>query len=94
MSPKVRVGHFSPDAPSVDIYVDGEEAFSDLEFRDVSETADLDRGKHTVEVRASGSSDSVLEMDVDLEKNMMYTVLATGILEDDDLKLEIIADKM
>lgn len=89
--PMVQVGHFSPDAPSVDIMVDGDMAFNDVEFRDVTDRAELDAISHHVEVRAHGSDDAVLEQKLTLEENMHYTVIASGLLEADDLTLEIIA---
>lgn len=91
--PRVQVGHFSPDGPSVDIIVDGDPAFENLGFRDVSDLAELDAGDHHVEIRPSGQDDAVLEQDLDLEDGMHYTVVASGLLGDDDFGLNVIAHK-
>ncbi|MFB6169497.1 MAG: DUF4397 domain-containing protein [Haloferacaceae archaeon] len=46
----VRLAHASPDAPAVDVSVDGEEVVSGLEFRRVSDYLTLDPGDHGVRV--------------------------------------------
>jgi len=89
--PKVQVGHFSPDGPAVDIIVNGDPAFENLIFRDVSDLAELDEGQHYVEVRPAGEETAVLERDLELEDGMHYTVVASGLLADEDLGLNIIA---
>lgn len=89
--PNVQIGHFSPDAPSVDIVVDGETAFENLGFRDISDQANLDEGSHHVEVRVSGEDEAVIETDLDLDGNMHYVVIASGLVGEDDLDLAIIS---
>jgi len=89
--PMVQVGHFSPDAPSVDIMVDGNLAFEDISFRDSTGLVELDAGPHHVEIRAQGGEEAVLEQKITLEENMHYTVIASGLLSEEDLKLEIMA---
>jgi len=80
--PRVRIGHCSPDAPNVDVQVDGATAFEDVAFGDLSDYATLDAGGHEVRVVPSGGGDAVIEADLDLEDETAYTVLATGMLED------------
>jgi hypothetical protein len=80
--PHVRIGHCCPDAPNVDIHVDGSPAFESVAFGDLSDYATLDAGEHEVRVVPSGGSDAVIEADLDLETETAYTVLATGMLED------------
>ena len=88
---RVQVGHFSPDGPSVDIIVDGEPAFENLGFRDISDLVELEQGEHHIEVRPSGEDSAVFEQDLDLEDGMHYTVVASGLLADEDLDLNVIA---
>lgn len=80
--PRVRVGHCCPDAPNVDVEVDGATAFEDVAFGDLSDYATLDAGGHEVRVVPAGGGDAVIEADVDLDDETAYTVLATGLLED------------
>ncbi len=88
---RVQVGHFSPDGPSVDVIVDGESAFQNLGFRDSSDAAELDEGEHHVEIRPAGEDETVLEQSLELEDGMHYTVIASGLMAENDLDLTIIA---
>lgn len=54
----VRVAHLSPDAPAVDIYVDGAQRWHDVSFRAVSGYLRLPAGSHRVDMRAAGSATS------------------------------------
>lgn len=89
--PMVQVGHFSPDAPLVDIMVDGDTAFEGIAFRETTDLVELDAGTHHVEVRPEGTGENVLEEDVELKEDMHYTVIASGLVGEEDLSLEIIA---
>ena len=79
----VRVMHASPDAPAVDVYVNGNEAFSNLAFPNASDYASLDPGSYAVEVfpaSADGSGDPVIDVpSLDLAAQP-YTVVAVGRL--------------
>ena len=88
---RVQAAHFSPDAPQVDVIVDNEPVFENLDFRDVSELAELDQGDYNIEIRPSGSEDSVLKTQLTLDADTHYTVVASGLLSDDDLELTIIS---
>ena len=89
--PRVQVGHFSPDAPAVDVMVDGAMAFEGINFRETTELAELDEGSHTVEVRPHGGDTNVITEEINLQSGMHYTVIASGLLEENDISLEIIA---
>jgi len=87
----VRVFHASPQAPEVDVYVDGNLAFSDLEFKEFTKYVYLDEGNHKVEVYLAGTKESpVISQTVDVPDGEMITVAATGNL--DDLSLLAIPD--
>jgi hypothetical protein len=78
----VRVVHASPDAPNVDVWVDGAIALSDVPFTAVSDYLPLPAGTHSVQVTATGSTDPVIDADLALEAGTSYTVAATGMLAD------------
>jgi hypothetical protein len=80
--PRIRIGHCCPDAPSVDVHVDGDPAFENVTFGELSEYATLDPGTHAIRVTPASGGDPVIETEVDLESNSAYTVLATGMLAD------------
>jgi hypothetical protein len=80
--PRVRIGHCCPDAPNVDIHVDGSPAFESVAFGDVSDYATLTAGEHAVRVVPSDGGDAVIDTTVTLDEDTAYTVLATGMLAD------------
>ena len=78
----VRVVHASPDAPNVDVWVDGETVLTDVPFTAVSDYLTLPAGTYNVQVTATGSTDPVIDADLALEAGTSYTVAATGMLAD------------
>ena len=87
----VRVFHASPQAPEVDVYVDGNLAFSDIEFKEFTKYVYLDEGNHNVEVYLAGTKESpVISQIVDVPDGEMITVAAIGNL--DELSLLAIPD--
>jgi len=89
--PRVQVGHFSPDAPGVDVMVDGDIAFEGINFRETTDLTELDEGSHEVEVRPHGEDTSVITEKINLQAGMHYTVIAAGLVEENDISLEIIS---
>ncbi len=57
----IRVVHASPDAPAVDIYVNGSKALSNLAFKEVSPWTPLPGGSYDVKVTAAGQTEGVIE---------------------------------
>lgn len=78
----VRVGHCCPDAPNVDVHVDGDPAFEDVPFGEISEYAELSAESHDISVAPHGDDESVLDITIDLEADNAYSALATGMLAD------------
>lgn len=92
---RVRVMHASPDAPAVDIFVDGAKAVTALAFPSNTPYVTLPAGGHTVEVFVSpsdGTGDPVLEAILDVQTGKDYTVLAVGTLAGGTLGLEVFED--
>jgi hypothetical protein len=80
---RIRVLHASPDAPAVDVYLDGSEAISDLAFDEITDYVSVPAGGHTVEVfpaAADGTGDAVITADAMLSADTDYTVAAVGAL--------------
>lgn len=78
---RVRVMHASPDAPAVDIYVDGAKAVTALAFPKDTGYVTLPAGAHNVKVFVSpsdGTGTPVLQADLTISKGKDYTVLAVG----------------
>jgi hypothetical protein len=76
----VRIVHFSPDAPAVDIAPDGAEALiPGLAFPDDTGYAALDPGTYDLEVRVAGTDTVALQLDpIDLMGGRAYSVFAIG----------------
>ena len=80
----VRVAHASPDAPNVDVWVDGERVLSDVPFAAVSGYLDVPVGKRTLTITAAGDPDTVaFDGKLPVGKNV-YTVAAVGELTSTD----------
>jgi hypothetical protein len=94
-SGRVRIMHASPDAPAVDIFVDGQKAVTALAFPNNTGYVALPAGTHNVKVFPSpsdGSGTPVLEANLDVAAGKDYTVLAVGRLADSTLALLPLAD--
>jgi hypothetical protein len=80
----VRVAHLSPNAPNVDVYVDGDAVLEDVPFTTVSSYLDVPAGEREVEITAAGAPDtSVFSGPVAVEADADYTIAAIGELGDD-----------
>nr|WP_241431969.1 DUF4397 domain-containing protein [Haloferax mucosum] len=76
-----RAAHLSPDAPNVDVVVDGAVALSDVPFGAVSDYLALTTGMHQVTIRATDAPDTVVfDEELDLAAGA-YTAAALGELD-------------
>ena len=78
---RVRVVHASPDAPSVDVLVDGAVALSDVPYLAASEYLEVPSGDRNLRVNAAGTATTVIDADADLAEGQDYTVIAGGLAE-------------
>ena len=53
---QVRIAHFSPDAPAVDVYVDAKKVSNNVAYEKASNYLALPAGSHVVEIRATGTA--------------------------------------
>jgi len=89
----VRVAHLSPDAPAVDIWVDGGVVLNDVPYKTVSDYLELPSGSHRVQVTPAGETKPVvIDATVEFESDKAYTVAATGFLGEDDLQPLVLVD--
>jgi hypothetical protein len=75
---RVRVAHASPDAPNVDVYVDGGLAFENVPFEDLTAYAVLPAGSYQVQVAATGTMTPVISATLPLAADTDYTVAAVN----------------
>lgn len=78
----VRVVHASPDAPNVDVWLDGTKVLTDVPFTAVSDYLEVPAGDHNVQVTATGDTSPVIDANVTLAAGSAYTIAATGMLAD------------
>ncbi len=79
----VRVVHASPDAPAVDVLVNGNRALTDIEYMTVTPYQTLDPGSYQVQMVPAGEDQPiVIDAMLDLQAGMDYTAIATGLLND------------
>lgn len=87
---RVRVMHASPDAPSVDIFIDNAKAVSALAFPDNTGYVSLAAGSHDVKVFVAPFTTQVapvLSATLTVAAGKDYTVLAVGLVADGSLAL-------
>ena len=92
---QVRVAHLAPDAPNVDVYVNGDPVLTDVPYTTVSDYLSLPAGTQQVTVYATGDTTSpVIEAPVELAAGGAYTVAAVGLVADDSLTAQVYEDDL
>lgn len=78
----INVVHASPDAPAVDVYLDGAVALEGLAFGSISGWVAVPAGDHQVQVTPTGEAvdAAVIDATVTLEAGAGYHVAATGLV--------------
>jgi hypothetical protein len=93
---RLRVVHASPDAPAVDVYVDGSlvDGLSNVPFFTVSGYLDIPAGEHRIQVTPAGAGldQAVIDANVPFTGGNGYTVAAVGLLE--NISAEVIEDDL
>jgi hypothetical protein len=93
----VRVAHLAPDAPNVDVYVNGEPvpALQNVPYTTVSSYLPLPAGTQQVTVYAAGdTSTPVIDTPVVLTAGYAYTVAAVGLVADGSLTAQVYQDDL
>jgi len=75
---RVRVVHASPDAPAVDIYVNGGMVLENLPFREYSEYLALPAGSYSVDIRVTGTMTTVKTVPITVAADKDYSAIAVG----------------
>jgi hypothetical protein len=87
----VRVAHLSPDAPNVDVYVDGTAVLEDVAYETVGSYMSLSTGSHDIEITAAGDADTVVyDQSLELAAET-YTLAAVGELNSEDTEFQVLA---
>lgn len=94
---QVRVAHLSPDAPNVDVYVNGQpvDALLNVPYGTVSSYLTLPAGTQQVTVYPAGdASTPVIDTTVDLAAGGAYTIGAVGLVSDGSLTAQVYNDDL
>ena len=70
--------HLSPNAPGVDILVDGDTLFEDISFGEGTDYVDLNPGTYNVNVVLNTDKSVVLPLKVTLNPDKIYTIYIIG----------------
>jgi Domain of unknown function (DUF4397)/LPXTG cell wall anchor motif len=91
---KVRVVHASPDAPAVDVWVNGAKALTNVPFFTASDYLDLPGGSYDIQVVPTGATTPVVidAKGVTIEAGKAYTIAAVGKLA--EIKPAILVDNL
>ncbi|MFC5970977.1 DUF4397 domain-containing protein [Halomarina salina] len=79
----LRVAHVAAGAPAVDVYVNGEEFLTDVDYGSISEYAQVPAGEYNVTITAAGEDEVVLQENVTVEA-ANYTVAAIPLAESEE----------
>jgi hypothetical protein len=77
----VRAAHLIPDAPAVDVLVNGDVVLEGVTFKAISDYLMVDAGTYTISINAAGTADQLLTIDAAVESGKAYTVAAIGTLD-------------
>jgi hypothetical protein len=94
-SARVRVVHASPDAPAVDIYVDGAVALDNIAYKGATDYVELPAGQRIFQVFVSGTQTKVAELNATLTPGTTLTVIAAGFAaKSPALRLVVLSDNI
>jgi hypothetical protein len=92
---RVRVGHFSPDAPAVDVYANGDAILTEVPFGVLSDYLEVPAGTYSIEVVAAGADPAdgavIGPVDLDFAAGTMTTVAATNALA--NIEAQVLPDE-
>ncbi len=92
-SGRLRAVHASPDAPAVDVYVDGEAMLTDVSFGTISDYQTAPAGERAVRITAAGDESTVVfDSTVTVQADTSYTVVAFGNLTADEFAVGVLED--
>jgi hypothetical protein len=77
---RLRIVHDSPDAPNVDVVVNGATVATNVAYKSASAYLSVPAGATAIQVRPAGTATNVIDAKVPVAKKTDYTVLATNFV--------------
>jgi hypothetical protein len=80
----VRFVHVSPDAPPLDVYVDGQVVVKGVEFPTATDFLPFPEGEHHIQITPAESTvdGALVDIDQTLDRDTSYEIVAIGLLND------------
>ncbi|MEH6942611.1 DUF4397 domain-containing protein [Bacillus sp. JJ722] len=76
---KVRIMHAAPDAPNVDVYINGTRILKDFPYKKITDYLPLPQGRYQIDIYPTGNLVStVISRKVEVQNGKVYTLAATG----------------
>jgi len=88
----LRVAHFSPDAPAVDVYVDDDRVIAGLEYESITPYLELEPGTYTFTVTPADEPEQPVIERTTWVGRAFYTIAAIGSVEMETLRPHILID--
>lgn len=86
-----RVAHLSPDAPNVDVWVDGTRVLQNVPFKAVSAFLELAAGdREILVVEAGTTTPAVIDATVTVADGGIYTIAARGLVGDGSINATVL----
>ncbi|RDY29399.1 DUF4397 domain-containing protein [Romboutsia weinsteinii] len=83
----VRIFHAAPEAPAVDVYIDGKPFIRNISYKQFSKYVNVPENIETITLYVAGDdTQPVLEQDLDFQAGKIFTMAITGNL--DNLSVE------
>ncbi|OGF55054.1 MAG: hypothetical protein A2Z21_04470 [Candidatus Fraserbacteria bacterium RBG_16_55_9] len=91
---QMRIAHLSPDAPVVDVWVDGDLSWADVDFDIITGYLLLRAGEHRVQLSPAGNSEPIIDILITLEGQKAYTMATLGPWDRGDLTPSLFVDDL
>ena len=91
----IRVAHFSPDTPTVDVFVNDDAAIQNLEFPTITDWIELPAGAYSLAVAPAGAgidAAAIGPADFELPAGAYITVAAVGSLQNATLMPQVLVE--
>jgi hypothetical protein len=79
---RLRIVHVSPDAPDLDVVLDGDTVASDIAYPGSSDYLQLSAGGHVMQISEANTSTTLIDQDVTVADGTDYTVMVGNRLSD------------
>ena len=76
----IRIGHFVPDAPNVDVYIDDQQILADVGYGDLSPYLEIVPGTYSIAISPAGFEETIYEGTIAVDSEF-YTAAALGEFE-------------